>query len=369
MGQVYEAQDTLLSQRTVAIKVLAQNPDPANATRLREYFQEEAQVSAILGEHPRIIQVTDYGIHAEQPYLVMEYLGQPPRAQSLEQLLAHEQILSHKRVLCFAIQICEGLHYAHTFNRALGNRRINGVIHRDIKPSNIFVINQGFLGETIKILDFGIAKVISDASAGAGHTGSFVGTPRYASPEQLRGEPLTPSSDIYALGMLLYTMLTGKIPLKLKNNSFTSWYQAHNFQPPQPITDHLALPTELAPLVMACIAKEPSHRPPTMEALAHQLQAILQIEETVDISYPNTKQPIAQHNPTVPETPPVSQLTPLFLEQCSRQLAFHIGPLANLIIKETLEQYPVATSQEFVEALAAEIPDPKLAAAFKKKMA
>ncbi|WP_218079563.1 serine/threonine-protein kinase [Anthocerotibacter panamensis] len=277
MGRVYQARDTRLANKVVAIKVLALalGGSPESLAQMRQRFEQEAQLSALLGGHPRIIQVTDYGVEQSQPYLVMEYL----QGRTLNEVIQQESPLEPERVVRLALQICEGLHYAHTLQTTLGERTITGVIHRDVKASNFFLLDEGTLGETVKILDFGIAKAISEVSVALGTNINFVGSWLCASPEQMRGEILDPRSDIYSLGIVLYEMLTGLVPFQPETNTLTGWYQTHNFIPATPI-DQLTLtrpvPPALAAVVMSCLAKDREDRPLDMKTLGEQLTQALQ---------------------------------------------------------------------------------------------
>lgn len=281
MGAVFKGEDTQLFGRPVAIKFLHQNllgEDPLHQ-QLRKRFQEEARVSTLLGEHPRIINIFDYGIEAnQQPYLVMEYLS----GQSFAELMTGAEPLLPRRVVQLGRQICSGLHHAHTFTlNTLEGPEIRGVIHRDIKPSNLFVIGDANIEESVKILDFGIAKVNSDLSQALGtQTSGFLGTARYASPEQIRGEILDHRSDIYSLGIVLYRMLSGgQMPFSPPTDSFSAWYQTHNFQPPLSFGEVYApypIPPLLEEVILACLSKDPVDRPGSMQELGQALETVLE---------------------------------------------------------------------------------------------
>jgi len=275
MGAVYQAEDTRLANKVVAVKIITQSiwAEPDKLKGLRQRFEEEAQLSAILSGHPRIIQVTDYGIEENQPFLVMECL----KGESLGDLLNREKRLSPERVMRLGIQLCDGFHYAHTFQKTLDGRTISGVLHRDIKPSNIFILRDDAVGEMVKILDFGIAKAISDISISLG-TGMFIGTLSFSSPEQLRGKPLDARSDVYSLGLVLYQMLTGSHAFEPAELSFSGWYEAHNYEQPSSFkTEQLTneVPTALTTLIMSCLEKDRENRPADMLTVKRQLQAIL----------------------------------------------------------------------------------------------
>ncbi|MGY2947067.1 protein kinase domain-containing protein [Thermostichus sp. MS-CIW-34] len=280
-GNVFEAVDTQLNDELVAVKLLRPPPPdmgPEYYQQLQQRFMDEARVSALLGEHPNIVQVRSYGLYQNQPYLVMEYLNAKPYSgQGLDYVLAREGPLHPERVVNLALQICSALHHAHNFQMDLGKHSIRGVIHRDIKPSNIFVQKGPDGKERVKILDFGISKLMGETSRGLTQTGYFLGTMVYASPEQMRGEKLDGRSDIYSLGVVLYELLTGALPFEPDTDTLQGWYHVHNFQKPRPFQDHkLAhpIPAALERVILQCLEKDPALRPANMEVLGQQLQAV-----------------------------------------------------------------------------------------------
>ncbi|MFW6078844.1 MAG: serine/threonine-protein kinase, partial [Gemmatimonadota bacterium] len=200
MGAVYLAErDDGQFRKRVALKLL---PLGMHTGAARRRFIAERQILARL-EHPGIARLIDGGILNDgTPYLVMEYVrGRPIDAWCEERGLPLDD-----RIELF-LQVCDAVDYAHR----------NLVVHRDLKPSNILVTDDG----RVKLLDFGIAKVV-EAGDEPGAATSLVGTPmtpNYASPEQIRGEPVTTSSDVYALGVLLYRLLVGRPPYELRSRS------------------------------------------------------------------------------------------------------------------------------------------------------
>ncbi|MGK7955736.1 MAG: serine/threonine protein kinase, partial [Crocosphaera sp.] len=215
MGQVYRAEDKLLGGVTVAVKFLSQ---ALLNSKMRDRFEREATVSALLGEKSNhIVRVRDYGVDEKEiPFYVMEFL----KGESLSEVIKFRP-LSLPRFLKILRQICFGLECAH--KGIMFEGEMCPIIHRDIKPSNVLVIHDPALGELVKILDFGIAKLIQSGEA---QTQSFMGTLAYCSPEQIEGKELDSRSDIYSLGVMMYEMITGDMPIFPENSSFGGWYEA-----------------------------------------------------------------------------------------------------------------------------------------------
>lgn len=266
MGQVYRAEDKLLGGVTVAVKFLSQ---ALLNERMRERFEQEATISALLGQKSlHIVGVKDYGVDEKEiPFYVMEFL----QGESLNEIIKF-QPLSLSRFLNLTRQICFGLECAH--KGILWKGDLSLIIHRDIKPSNILVVQDQALGELVKILDFGIAKLIQ---SGGDQTQSFMGTLAYCSPEQMEGKELDSRSDIYSFGVMMYEMLTGDMPVFPENSSFGGWYEAHHYAKPQPFNSRLNLPSALENLIMKCLAKSPNDRP---QSVSEILQALELIEPT-----------------------------------------------------------------------------------------
>lgn len=200
MGSVWLAVQEGLGRR-VALKVMhpAIALDPSLAAR----FRQEAEVAASFN-HPGIVPVTDFGVDGGRPFLVMDFL----EGESLDAILAREAPLPPERVAFFAIQILAALEALHARN----------IVHRDLKPDNVFVSASSGVPDIARLLDFGIARVVErDGDAKMTTTGQILGTPAYMSPEQAKGMPVTTSSDLYALGVVMYEALSGRPPFEAEN--------------------------------------------------------------------------------------------------------------------------------------------------------
>ncbi|MBT9310725.1 serine/threonine protein kinase [Leptothoe kymatousa] len=264
MGKVYLAEDMLLGGVRVAVKFLART---LLNDHMKERFMREAMTCAQLGNNSiHVVRVTDYGVTDDEiPFYVMEYL----KGQNLGQVI-HSTPLPIARFIDFTRQICLGLETAH--KGIVLNGQVIPIIHRDIKPSNILVTQSTSVGELVKILDFGIAKFMQ--SDNSEQTSSFMGTLAYASPEQMEGQELDRRSDIYSLGVMMYQMITGRLPFRPNNNTFGGWYKAHRSQEPTPLeglSPYGALPKILKDSVMGCLAKDRDQRPDSVEHLLDQL--------------------------------------------------------------------------------------------------
>ncbi|MBF2007299.1 MAG: serine/threonine protein kinase, partial [Chlorogloeopsis fritschii C42_A2020_084] len=199
MGRVYRAKDILLGGVPVAVKFLALSVQN-NKMRLQERFEREAKTCALLGQKSiHVVRVMDYGVDANNtPFYVMEYL----QGISLSDVI-RKQHLTLPRFLSFIRQISLGLQSAH--DGIMVDGKICPIIHRDIKPSNMLVIQDASFGELVKVLDFGIAKLLQ---ADSNYTNYYLGTLAYSSPEQMDGKELDNRSDIYSLGVMMFEMLT-----------------------------------------------------------------------------------------------------------------------------------------------------------------
>ena len=241
MAEVWSAEDLELG-RKVAIKLLGPGAD-------RERFEREARAAASLS-HPNICQLYDYGEAQGHPFIVLEYLP----GGTLEDRLATGRPLGDEESTQIAAAIAAGLEHAHE----------RGLVHRDLKPANILFDAEG----RAKIADFGIARL------GAGGTiteaGTMLGTAAYISPEQAAGEPATAASDVYAFGVILYRMLSGRLPFESENA--LELVRQHRDDPPPPLSSlRPSAPPVLESIAMAALAKSPADRPADGGALVREL--------------------------------------------------------------------------------------------------
>ncbi len=244
MGEVWHAHDETLG-RDVAVKVL--RPDTADDAAFAERFRAEARHSGGLS-HPNIGTVHDFGEDDGTAYLVMELLdGQP-----LSTLIGEQAPLDPQLASDILYQAAVALQAAHDA----------GVVHRDVKPANIVVDPDGYA----RLTDFGISRVISEAPLT--QTGEVLGTPHYLAPEQAQGRPAGPLSDVYALAVVGYEMITGQRPFA--GDSMVTTALAHVSQPAPPLPD--TVPEPLRTTVMAGLAKDPAQRPASAGAFAEALR-------------------------------------------------------------------------------------------------
>ncbi len=261
MGSVYKAQHTSLG-KTQAIKVLKQSALENNTALNR--FDIEAKAASSLN-HPNLVSVHDYGLTADgAPYLVMDFV----EGISLLDVLLRDGALNSALVLELFEQICDGLAYAHS----------EGVVHRDIKPSNIILTRTATGAPQIKIVDFGIAKIVShdNDEHELTQTGEVFGSPMYMSPEQCEGHrELDARTDIYSVACVMYEALTGQPPF-IGANAIQTMYKQIN-EAPNPMDGanrRLKIPPALEYVVMRALEKKPADRHQSMEDLRNDLQLI-----------------------------------------------------------------------------------------------
>jgi beta-lactam-binding protein with PASTA domain/predicted Ser/Thr protein kinase len=300
MAEVRKGTDTRLG-RIVAIKRL--RTDLASDATFQARFRREAQSSASLN-HPAIVAVYDTGEEpapdggsghsVAQPYIVMEYVA----GRTLREILREGRKILPERALEITSGVLSALDYSH---RA-------GIIHRDIKPGNVMLTPSG----DVKVMDFGIARAISDASSTMTQTAAVVGTAQYLSPEQARGETVDSRSDVYSAGCLLYELLTGRPPF-VGDSPVAVAYQ-HVREPAVPPSDHdTDLPPEVDAIVMKALAKRLEDRYQSAAAMRSDIERYLAgrpVEATVPPPPVDTPTTVVAAAPPPPETNARTPLPP-----------------------------------------------------------
>lgn len=260
MGQVYAGKHPEIG-KLVAIKVLAAALVDVEQIALR--MKEEARAVNQI-RHPHIVDIFSFGtLPDRRPYFVMEYL----EGENLADALARNTVTRADLVRLMQ-QLCEALGAAHAVQ----------IIHRDLKPENLWVERRPGRPCALKVLDFGIAKTISNPKSEPGEqpgiapqltgVGQVLGTPTYMSPEQALAEPIDPRSDIYSLGVVLYRIFAGVLPFPDNGDETpVSIATKHVTQPPAPVSSHQPVPAALERIVLQCLAKQPAARPQTTKDL------------------------------------------------------------------------------------------------------
>ncbi|RBY92296.1 Stk1 family PASTA domain-containing Ser/Thr kinase [Blastococcus sp. TBT05-19] len=241
MAEVHHGRDLRLG-REVAVKVL--RSDLARDPSFQVRFRREAQASASLN-HPAIVAVYDTGEDrtpaGATPYIVMEFV----EGETLRDVLRREGVLPIERAMSLAADICGALDFSHR----------NGIVHRDVKPGNVMITPQG----TVKVMDFGIARAVSDSAATMTSTAAVIGTAQYLSPEQARGEGVDARSDVYSLGCLLYELVTGAPPFT-GDSPVSVAYQHVREDPRLPSSINREVPPELDAILLKAMSKNPANR-------------------------------------------------------------------------------------------------------------
>lgn len=257
IGLVYECRHLLIGKR-MAMKVI--RPAYCSTPDLKARLRIEAQAASSIG-NDHIVNVSDFGtLPNGSPYLVMELLKGMP----LSELLRTHGRLPAQRVVSLALQIADGVGAAHQA----------GIVHRDLKPDNIFIVRRDD-EDFVKILDFGLAKRSGPGAVQLTGPGLVLGTPHYMAPEQATGMPADPRVDIYALGVLMYELVSGRVPFSGGNAMAILTQHAHNVPPafstmvPKPL-----VAPALEAIITKCLLKRPEHRFTTMGALQDALESL-----------------------------------------------------------------------------------------------
>jgi serine/threonine protein kinase len=266
MGRVYKASDTELSEK-VALKLI--NPKISADKKTIERFRNELKLARKI-RHKNVCQMYDLNKENEKYYITMEYVP----GEDLKSFIRRSRQLSINGAISIARQVCEGLIEAH----------IHGVVHRDLKPSNIMIDRDG----NVRIMDFGIARSLK--SKGITGAGIMIGTPEYLSPEQADGEDVDGRSDIYSLGVILYEIVSGRLPFQ--GDTPLSLAVKHRIEKPKnPRTINPQIPESLSQIILKCLEKNREDRYPTAEKLLADL-------ENIDVNIPSTEHVIPRRKPT-----------------------------------------------------------------------
>ncbi|HWZ89892.1 MAG TPA: serine/threonine-protein kinase [Polyangiaceae bacterium] len=261
MGRVYLARHTRIRQKRVAVKVL--HPEFFGNAQVLARFQREAETAAAIS-HPNVVAVLDidrtpHGL----PYLVCEYL----EGIDLADQLNRGGKLSVTTAVHVARQLCKGLAAAHA----------SGVIHRDMKPHNIFLVGDFAPGlperPYVKVLDFGLSRFADGSENQLTKTGDIMGTPSYMSPEQARGQRVDHRTDIYGVGVILYTALTGKAPFN-EETPHATIFAVLRGEPARPRSLEPTIPAQLELVIERAMARDPAERYPDMAAFEQALTAL-----------------------------------------------------------------------------------------------
>lgn len=267
MGRVYRAEQTNLG-RTVAVKII--HPHLVGEENAAARFITEARAASRLN-HPNSVAVIDFGKTDDgQLYLVMEFL----RGKDLARVQYEEGPLSFRRICSILKQTLAALSEAHHL----------GIIHRDLKPENVILEPVRTGGDFVKVVDFGLAKMkVEAASPSITSPGIVCGTPEYMSPEQGRGDPLDARSDLYAVGVIFYQLLTGRLPFEAESpTQVVLMHITEQPQDPRSVAPDRMIPSLLADVCLMALAKDPSHRFTNADEYAEALtDALSQIESSV----------------------------------------------------------------------------------------
>src|SRR5712691_4100966 len=247
MGEVYRAHDSVLG-REVAIKVL--HPQYANDPGFVDRFRREARAAAVLN-HPNVVGVYDWGVTEGTYFMVMEFV----QGHNLRTLLSRAGRLEPAQVVEIVSQVLAALDHAHG----------HGIVHRDIKPENILIAEDG----TVKVADFGLARAFADAHVSQAE-GTVTGTVQYLAPEQIQGEPADPRTDLYALGVVTFELLTGRLPFTGETSLAIAYQHLSNRVPP-PSSLVPSVPAALDRATVHATQRERDERPASARALRDEI--------------------------------------------------------------------------------------------------
>lgn len=325
LGVVYEVRH-LISNRREAMKILL--PDQSGTPEMAERFRREVQTLATLN-HPNIAALHNAFYYENQLVMAMELIhGKTLRNTSLK------SSISLAGAVEIGVQILRALVYAHGL----------GVVHRDIKPSNVMITDEG----VVKLLDFGIA--ITDHSTDLTHAGYLLGSLNYMSPEQVSGTKATARSDLYSVGVTLYELLTGRLPI-VGATSYEVMMGHVNQIPVPPCEVAPQIPVALSNVIMKALAKDPARRFGDASEFLAALQICATPEEqdrmqTVTLPAPpphsistgSSRSASGSRDVIFQKQPSSSGFQNVNLEEVSRKLAVYIGPVAKIVVKKLAAQ-------------------------------
>src|SRR5688572_7379575 len=259
MGLVYKARHVTLG-KPLAIKVL--KAEVSKDAEIVQRFRQEAQSATAIGNH-HIIDISDFGVlHDGSTYFVMEFLD----GIALTKAIEPNKPLEARRSIHIAKQLCRALGAAHDI----------GIVHRDLKPDNVYLISRGGDKDFVKVLDFGIAKVVG-AKSKLTQVGQVFGTPHYMSPEQCSGTQVDKRTDVYALGVIMYEMASSRVPFDADNlmgiltkHLYEEPIKPHELPPP------VDVPPSLEAIIMKCLAKKTDVRYQSMQEVLADLELVEQ---------------------------------------------------------------------------------------------
>jgi serine/threonine-protein kinase len=335
MGEVYRVRHTI-SDRIEAMKLLRAGPaSGSQAQEMMDRFVREIRVLATL-DHPNIAKLHTAFRHEQELVMVMECVEGEDLGRRLSKGVTLEESLHSMR------QVLEALKYAHQ----------RGIVHRDIKPSNIMITPAG----EVKLLDFGLALGgVALDNQRLTTTGALVGSMHYIAPEHISGEPHDARSDIYAVGVTLYEMITGRLPME--GSTYVQVIAAHLQHSPKPPSQiNGNVPAGLSMAVMKALAKNPRERWQTAEAFLAALDANgLHSTPAGDVSQVRVVAQAPQIAGAASPRPG-SGYRPESLTEITRQLAEHVGPIAGVLVRRASSS--TTNLREMCDALAQEIASP-----------
>ncbi len=286
MGKVYRAEQAPLG-RLVALKVLSPDYKGEHDPGFHKRFFLEASTASKL-KHPNTVTIFDYGKTDDDVfYIAMELL----EGRTLHRLLRDEGPFTPERTVHIASQICRSLREAHGF----------GVVHRDLKPANVFIVKHGDENEFVKVLDFGLVKNIEEKDEQLTQAGLFLGSPKYMAPEQISGGAVDSRVDVYALGVIIYEMLAGKVPFDSPNSVNILMSHVHEPVPSIAVRNpKVEVPRSLEDVMRKCMAKNVTDR---FDGMNDLLTALKQLGAMRPLDPPSGSGPLSASLAALPRLP------------------------------------------------------------------